>query len=71
MQKEFPDDLAVKDPVWSLLWLWSLLWHEVDPWPRRHMPAHAPGHGQKKKEEKEKKMDTRKLAQEFPSWHRG
>ena len=24
----------VKDPALSLLWLWSLLWHRFDPWPR-------------------------------------
>ena len=29
----------VKDLALSLLWLWSLLWHEFDPWPRNfHIP---------------------------------
>ena len=29
----------VKDLALSLQWLWSLLWHGFDPWPRNfHMP---------------------------------
>ena len=29
----------VKDLVWSLQWLWLLLWQEFDPWPRNfHVP---------------------------------
>ena len=32
MSEELPGGLAVKDPVWPLLWLWSLLWCGFDPW---------------------------------------
>ena len=26
-----PGGLVVKDPGWTLLWLWLLLWHGFDP----------------------------------------
>ena len=29
----------VKDPVLSLWWLGSLLWHQLDPWPREFLYA--------------------------------
>ena len=32
----------VKDLALSLLWLWLLLWHVLDPW-----PGNCPGCGQK------------------------
>ena len=33
----------VKDPVLSLLWLWSRLWHRFDPWPKNfRMPRVQP-----------------------------
>ena len=33
----------VKDPALSLQWLWLLLWHGFDPWPRNfHMPWAQP-----------------------------
>ena len=33
----------VKDLVLPLLWLWSLLWHDFNPWPRNfHMPQAQP-----------------------------
>ena len=45
---EFPGGLAVKDPVLSLLWLWSLLWHRFNFWSRNFwMPQAQP---KKKKE---------------------
>ena len=39
----------LKDPVFSLLWLWLLLWYGFNPWPRNfHMPWAGP---KKEKEE--------------------
>ena len=40
-----PGGLVVKDPGWTLLWLWLLLWHGFDPSPRSFcMPqAHSTG----------------------------
>ena len=36
----------VKDPALSLLWLGSVLWHGLDPWPRNfHMPQAWGGGG--------------------------
>ena len=34
---EFPGGLAVKDPVFSVLWLGPQLWHWCDPWPRKQV----------------------------------
>ena len=42
----------VKDLVLSLQWLWSLLWHRFDPWPRNF---HMPGVRTKKKKKERKK----------------
>ena len=44
--EEFPGGLAVKDLMLSPLWLWSLLWHGFDPWPRNFCMLQC---GQKKK----------------------
>ena len=50
----------VKDPMFSLLWLWLLLWHRFDPWPEN---IHIPWVWQKKKKKKkERKKKTHSWA---------
>ena len=34
IMREFLGGLVVKEPVLSLLWLGSVLWHVFDHWPR-------------------------------------
>ena len=40
----------VKDPVLSLLWLKSLMWHRFNPWPQKLL--HVGGTAKKKKKKK-------------------
>ena len=47
--EESSGGLAVKDPVLSLLWLRSLLWHGFQPWTKNfHMPQALPEKKKKK-----------------------
>lgn len=39
----------VKDLMLSLLWLWLLLWHRFDPWPRELVDAAGAAKKKKKK----------------------
>ena len=39
----------VKDPVLSLLWRRSLLWHRYDPWPRNFCMEHTSQKNKNKK----------------------
>ena len=42
--------LSVKDPVFSVLWLGSLLWHGIHPWPGDSCMPRAQSKKRKKKE---------------------
>ena len=51
----------IKDPALSLLWLRSLLWHRLDPWPGNfHMLQAQPN---KEKDEQKKKNNESLLYQ--------
>ena len=59
---EFPGGLAVKDPAFLLLWLWSLLWLEFSAWPGNfHV---AMGAAKKKRKQNKTKKDKRMGSQE-------
>ena len=56
----FPVAQWIKDPVLSLLWLGSPLWHGFSPWPLNfHMPWVQPKKKKREKRERSKFNDKR------------